>query len=316
GIDTDWASVSAGSSHTCAIKTGGELYCWGANNDGILGLGAASNFGPHTNPTKVGIDTDWASVSVASSHTCAVNTSSELYCWGNNSNSQLGLGDGNSRTTPTRVGLATTWTAASTGYNHTCAVNTSNETFCWGVNNIGQLGLGSNSNSISTPSQVGADTDWTSISAGTIHTCATKTGGKLYCWGNNEFGQLGLGSDGRGNSRAIPVVVTAMPETMNGESRSMTGAYLATPLASSASVDSRSQVSVAVPVAVGSVTHHEIWRSLDGSIAGAVKIASSVSSTYTDSNVAAGATYYYLLKACSDRACSDFGLGAVVTVPR
>ncbi|MCA8837601.1 MAG: putative Ig domain-containing protein [Proteobacteria bacterium] len=362
GADTDWATVDAGRLHTCAIKTSGQLHCWGSNSRGRLGLG--DNY-DRAAPTRVGNNADWATVSASHEHTCAIKTSGQLHCWGDNSNGILGLGDSNIRTTPTRVGNDTDWANVSTGLSHTCATKTSGELFCWGEaigdqigmdgfvvslvpvkigtnTNWRSVGVGSTHTCTTTTSGelfcwgngsdgqlglgdslgrdalalVGNENNWGTVSAGDRHTCATKTDGGFYCWGGNQLGQLGLGSDGINNLRDIPVVVTTMPAAMNGESRSRNGVYLAAPLASSISVDGLSQINVAVPAAVGSVTHHEVWRSLDGGIAGAVKMAASFSSTYTDSSVVAGATYYYLLKACSGRACSDFGLGAGVTVPR
>ena len=94
GTDTDWSSVSAGTNHTCAIKTDGSLYCWGSNYSGQIGIGSVDEvFGlGQDTPVQVGTDSDWRSVSAGSLNTCAVKTNNDLYCWGINTNGQIGDG--------------------------------------------------------------------------------------------------------------------------------------------------------------------------------------------------------------------------------
>ncbi|MCA8838287.1 MAG: hypothetical protein K8963_10620, partial [Proteobacteria bacterium] len=101
GTLTNWTQVSAGEFHTCAVNTNGELHCWGAGSGGQLGLG--SNTSTRTTPTQVGTSNNWSQVSASITHTCAVNTSAELYCWGTGGAGRLGLGHTNDRTTPQLV---------------------------------------------------------------------------------------------------------------------------------------------------------------------------------------------------------------------
>jgi alpha-tubulin suppressor-like RCC1 family protein len=79
--------------------------------------------------------------------------------------------------------------------DHTCATGGDGTLWCWGANYAGQLGIGS-SGSRSLPQQVAksATTPWATVSAGGDHACATRTNRTLWCWGNNAFGQLGLGN--------------------------------------------------------------------------------------------------------------------------
>ncbi|MCA8838472.1 MAG: hypothetical protein K8963_11580, partial [Proteobacteria bacterium] len=94
GTSDNWTQVNTGNNHTCAVNTTGELYCWGTDGStGRLGLGNTNN----TNtPTKVGNAMNWVQIGLANDHTCAVNTTGELYCWGTDgSTGRLGLGNTN-----------------------------------------------------------------------------------------------------------------------------------------------------------------------------------------------------------------------------
>jgi len=88
GTDTDWIYVSAGYSHTVAIKTDGSLWAWGRNNLGQLGDGTTIN---RNRPTRIGTNTNWASVSSSLEHTVAIKTDGSLWAWGRNNLGQLGM---------------------------------------------------------------------------------------------------------------------------------------------------------------------------------------------------------------------------------
>ena len=91
------------------------------------------------------------------------------------------------------------------GYAHTCALTTTGQAYCWGMNQYGQLGNNSATDSrIPVAVQMPAGVSFQSITAGIVHTCALTTEGKAYCWGINQYGQLGNNSTT--NSR-IPVAV-------------------------------------------------------------------------------------------------------------
>jgi hypothetical protein len=76
---TDWARVRIDFSHACAIKTSGELYCWGGNQQGQLGTG---DMLPQPAPTRIGTDTDWRDVAVGTGFSCAAKRSGHVRCWG------------------------------------------------------------------------------------------------------------------------------------------------------------------------------------------------------------------------------------------
>lgn len=188
-----FTDVSAGDSHTCGI-IGDDLYCWGLNSNGQLGLGDSN---PRTVPTRVtGLDgLTVTAVSAGANHTCAVATA-KVYCWGQGTSGQLGNGSSNTQYAPVLVSnqAGVTAIAVSAGGSHTCAI-ASAAAYCWGSNSNGQLGNNSTHSSnlpvaVSTASDLGTKTV-TAIAAGGAHTCATASNSREYCWGANSYGQLG-----------------------------------------------------------------------------------------------------------------------------
>jgi alpha-tubulin suppressor-like RCC1 family protein len=142
---TPVVSVSAGDAHTCAVDQDKSLWCWGWNGSGQLGLGDTDT-AQRLIPEKVMAlsTTPVVSVSAGDFHTCAVGQDKSLWCWGENSGGQLGLGDTAQRLIPEKVmALSTTpVVSVSAGYAHTCAVDQDKSLWCWGENSGGQLGLG------------------------------------------------------------------------------------------------------------------------------------------------------------------------------
>ncbi|QKG54962.1 RCC1-like domain-containing protein [Hymenobacter sp. BRD67] len=191
GTATTWVSAAAGTSHTVAVRADGTLWAWGNNDAGQLGLGTTTS---PTSPTQIGTATTWASAAAGGYHTLAVRADGTLWAWGNNDYGQLGQGTYDSQPSPTQVGAATSWVSAAAGNLHSLAVQADGTLWVWGDNYYGQLGLGSYAGGVTSPTQVGAATSWVSAAAGNLHTVATQADGSLWAWGNNYYGQLGLGT--------------------------------------------------------------------------------------------------------------------------
>ena len=195
GNDSDWKAISAGFSHSLALKSDNTLYAWGDNRLGALGNGEnGADLGDKskdkTAPIQIGTDRDLQTISAGSSYSLAVKTDNTLHVWGHNRIGQLGLGDTTDRNRPTRV--STGWKTVSARFGHSLAIKTDNTLHAWGYNRFKQLGLGDGTNRNS-PTQVGSTADWKAVVAGEYHSLALKDDNTLYAWGHNATGQLGLG---------------------------------------------------------------------------------------------------------------------------
>ena len=139
-------------------------------------------------------------------HTCALDDTGQVWCWGANWLGQVGDGttDG-PRLTLVRVQGMDDAIAIGTGEVFSCALRSSGTVACWGNNRFGQLGDGTFINRPS-PVSVQGLTDVTAIGFGTAHACAVRSTGHLACWGHNASGQLGDGRLGPTN-RNTPVAV-------------------------------------------------------------------------------------------------------------
>lgn len=133
GTLSDWERLDVAQDQSCAIRAGGELYCWGAGDALPLGLQRA--------PVRIGAFGDWSTVAVSTFAACGTRRAGGLYCWGRNAEGQLGLGTIEPRTEPALATLGATLTGLSLGRFHGCARDAT-AVYCTGENNRGQLGVG------------------------------------------------------------------------------------------------------------------------------------------------------------------------------
>ncbi len=197
GVLTNWLKISGTTGGSAAaIKTDGTLWTWGRNFAGQLGLGNTTNY---SSPKQVGALTNWNFIQ-GYYHFLAVKTDGTLWSWGAGNAGCLGLGNSTYYSSPKQVGGSTNWSTTSCGTYSSIAVKTDGTLWGWGRNDVGQLGLSFTSYGVSSPTQIGALTNWAQAVISQFATLAVKTDGTIWAWGNNAQGQLGLGDTSNRNS--------------------------------------------------------------------------------------------------------------------
>ena len=209
------AAVSAGLYHSAALTAGGQLYTWGANSKGQLGLGTSSDmvFSPTLVSSLAGVPL--AGVACGGNHTLVVTLSGAVFAFGSNNHGQLGLGDLTDRKWPTQVATLRNLRVAGgglvAGLEHSVALTLEGGVFTWGSSRCGQLGHG-NTGKETMPRKVVElmGTVVTQVAVGDRHTLAyVPSRGKLYAFGVGGSGQLGRGAE-LAQNMAVPQIVTGL----------------------------------------------------------------------------------------------------------
>ncbi|MCA1683700.1 MAG: hypothetical protein LC708_01010, partial [Actinobacteria bacterium] len=151
-----WASLAAGGIHTCGVRPDGAAYCWGMDYYGQLGDGATS---PSATPTPGAVagGHTFASLAAGLWHTCGVRTDGAAYCWGLDTQGQLGdgtVGSPDDNPTPGAVAGGHTFASVDAGAFHTCGLRPDGAAYCWGNDGYGQLGDGTADPDNPTPAPV------------------------------------------------------------------------------------------------------------------------------------------------------------------
>ena len=187
-------SASTGTLHSCALLNNGTIECWGSNAFGELGNGSLFS---SPSPVVVSAIGNAIAISSANAHSCALLGSGLVQCWGNNLSGQMGVSRSIATMfrAPVTVGGFTNAVAVASGRNHNCALLADSSIKCWGNNSYGQLGNGTTISSAN-PVTVSSINDAIALSGGGPgrHTCAIRSDGTVWCWGENTSGQLGNAS--------------------------------------------------------------------------------------------------------------------------
>ena len=153
-------------------------------------------------------------------HTCALNSGGAAQCWGRNDQGQLGDTTTTEQHAPVGVaGLGAGVDEITTGAEHSCALTAADGIKCWGDNVYGQVGDGTTIGRTSPVDVSGLTSGIVLISAGFWHTCAVTDTGGVKCWGRNQYGQLG---DGTQTDRSLPVNVVGLGSGVMGLSSGQT----------------------------------------------------------------------------------------------
>ena len=224
-------AIASGGAHNCALLGGGKVACWGNNDSGQLGIGAAT--GPQacgvnavacsTTPVPVDGLAEVTAITAGGSYTCALLMNGTVACWGDNSLGQLGNGSSTGSSTPVLVPGLSGVTAIGAGYGHACALRSEGAVVCWGDDQAGQVGndmTGPDTCGTTpcsrTPAVVGMLANATAIAVGALDTCALLGGGTVECWGDNVSGELGNGMRTGPEICALGVACSKKPVAVYG----------------------------------------------------------------------------------------------------
>ncbi|PID33443.1 hypothetical protein CR969_00700 [Candidatus Saccharibacteria bacterium] len=204
--------------HACVLASDDKVYCWGHNSKGQLGDNSIAGWNREA-LVPVAVDHSGVlagktikKISSKGYHVCAIASDDKLYCWGYNSDGQLGDGTTVDSNVPVAVDHSGALSGKTikqlvTGPKHTCVLASDDKAYCWGDND-GALGDGGwDSSSVPIPiDDSGALSGKTIKQLGTLSsaTCALASDNRIYCWGDNYSGHLGNGST---TTSYVPVAV-------------------------------------------------------------------------------------------------------------
>ena len=124
---------------------------------------------------------------------CALKTDGTVWCWGLGTNGDLGNGSITDSLIPVQVSGLSNVSSISVESVNACAVKADGTLWCWGADAYGALGDGNQSVLYTTPAQVSGISNVSKVRMGSIHSCAVKTDGTVWCWGWNYEGEIGNG---------------------------------------------------------------------------------------------------------------------------
>jgi len=206
---------SLNSSVTCVLA-GGVPMCFGANTTGQLGLAADAGIfdnNAHPDASAVqGLPSSVSSVWAGNLHSCAIDGTGAMYCWGYDEQTQLGRPapgiNGNVLPAGAVITDAGPASQMGPGYDYTIGLTKAGIVHSWGANGSGELGRTTNGNAPPGPMAL---TNVTNIGAGLLHACAVSSG-TVMCWGDDSDGQLGDGK--QNNQSTTPITVNVANKTI------------------------------------------------------------------------------------------------------
>ncbi|MDC0149823.1 hypothetical protein OAI65_02735, partial [Candidatus Poseidoniales archaeon] len=223
---TTAVALALGDQHSCMVVDDGRAFCWGDGNRGHNGDGTTYD---RNTPTQVSGTASYVSISSGPQHSCAITNLGTVQCWGLNNEEQLGLGyDGNYEySTPQNTALPAGIKVSSiaSGSEHACAVLETMSVYCWGMDDQGQLntayecendytnGCSGNGRSTPAPAQLPAGRGGIAVTAGYHFTCVFIDNGGVYCFGENNDGQLGNGSTEGSGPNYVDMPIGISPQT-------------------------------------------------------------------------------------------------------
>lgn len=196
---TDVVAVSAGQTYSLALSHDGTVWAWGDNSQGQFGLGTSTPASSST-PQQVPGVSNIVAIAAGAYHALALRADGLVYSWGQNPYGQLGNGSSDASQTdyaPAQVTSLTGVVTVSAGTYTSIALRKDGTVWSWGFNADGALGIGSaSSTSVTVPTQTLTPTGIVGVSGGGTCSIAVRDDGTAWSWGDNQNGQLGIGSSG------------------------------------------------------------------------------------------------------------------------
>jgi alpha-tubulin suppressor-like RCC1 family protein len=192
--------ITKGVNFTCARLASGAVSCWGTGTSGQLGQGALTN---SATPIAVRGLTDAVQISAGRDFACARRADRSVVCWGLNSRGQLGDNSTTTRNAPVAVMGLNDAVNIAAGLRHVCAISASRGVVCWGENVSGQLGDGTTTDRLTPVVVPGFMVPQRLITANDHHSCAVGNDNRVLCWGGNNFGEAGGGTELVSSPRAV-----------------------------------------------------------------------------------------------------------------
>jgi hypothetical protein len=197
GLPEPLIGAALSGKHGVAVTESGEIYAWGDNDAGQLGVAQPAVV---LTPQRVAGLSGVVRVAAGDSHTLALCDDGTVWSWGGNETGQLGDGTTSSRFAPTRIMGLTTVVGIAAGAHHSVAWTADGAVWIWGSNAFGQL-ANAQARSLLVPTRVEGLPPIADLVSGRQHVLARGIDGTVWAWGGNESGQLGLGDS---IGRAIP----------------------------------------------------------------------------------------------------------------
>jgi hypothetical protein len=192
------AAITSGERFVCARADSGNVYCWGDNGEGQLGVGTGAS-DPVLAPAPVRVTAAPAAraLGAGGAHACLAAYDDSVYCWGDNGDRQIAAEAADPQPTPFQVPDVTQVVEVAAGDQHSCGILDDSSVWCWGSNAFGQLGRGDEPalDRLDLPAPVDGLLAVAAIRLGDQHSCALLNDSSLFCWGTNVAGSVGNGSD-------------------------------------------------------------------------------------------------------------------------
>jgi alpha-tubulin suppressor-like RCC1 family protein len=228
-MENGLTAIAPGEDHTCGVDGQGTVLCWGRVDLrlGSVQQGAWIAQGQPVNTSGIQETVVFESIGSGVAFSCGLSDAGKVYCWGTDDQGQMGnpgVNLGNPYPTLVQTGAVPVdeqFTHVAVGDYHICGRTQRRQIYCWGYNNNGQLGdttttlrqlpVASNLSSVLGTKSAHFLPSATSSSSSN---CMIGDVNKLpYCWGYNNYGQLGVG-DGTNRSKPTPVITSNFPANL------------------------------------------------------------------------------------------------------